>query len=228
MRSFLVSSLLILSFWRPDEAAAADKFPSEEEQLIAELKKIGRGGFHVIRKEPDLLVDIYNCDEQTTDAIAKKLSKLHNVWSLALRRSKISEEGFKAVCQLKTLKALYCDRTPLKDAWLKHLQNRKDLWVLELEEAGLSDDGVQHFTGLTQLVALRLRGNAISDNALPFIVNLKGLMDLDLDHTKITDASVKELSTLKDLLFLSLRDTNVTAKGVETLKKNLTLIELRR
>ncbi len=59
------------------------------------------------------------------------------------------------------------------------------------------------------------------------ILHVRSVLDrLDLAETGITNAGLRHLTGLTSLKHLNLTDTNVTAEGVEILKKALPSVEI--
>ena len=134
-----------------------------------------------------------------------------------------SEQGddvLKHLNKLANLKVLQLSGTQVSDAGLKHLSSLTQLTILGLEATQVTDAGLKHLNELANLRWLQLSGTQVSDAGLKHLNGLTNLEWLSLDG-RISDAGLKHLSGLNNLSYLSLERTQVTTKGMKSLKQKL-------
>ena len=78
------------------------------------------------------------------------------VAALNLARTKITDDGLKAVEPLKNLRRLHLENTKIGDAGLTHLKGLATLEYLNLYGTQVTDSGLEQLTGLKNLKALYL------------------------------------------------------------------------
>lgn len=84
-------------------------------------------------------------------------------------------------------------RTKVTDDGLKALEPLKNLRKLHLENTKIGDAGLTHLKGLTNLEYLNLYGTQVTDSGLSQLEGLKDLKALYLWQTKVTPAGVDKL-----------------------------------
>ena len=89
--------------------------------------------------------------------------------------------------------ALNLSRTKVTDDGLKALEPLKNLRKLHLENTKIGDAGLTHLKGLTSLEYLNLYGTQVTDSGLAQLEGLKNLKALYLWQTKVTPAGVEKL-----------------------------------
>lgn len=89
--------------------------------------------------------------------------------------------------------ALNLARTKVTDDGLKAVEPLKNLRKLHLENTKIGDAGLTHLKGLTNLEYLNLYGTQVTDSGLPELEGLKNLKALYLWQTKVTPAGVEKL-----------------------------------
>lgn len=115
-------------------------------------------------------VDFNLLGDHVDDAQLNDLAPVSaQVATLNLARTKVTDDGLKAVEPLNNLRKL-------------HLENTK-----------IGDAGLTHLKGLTSLEYLNLYGTQITDSGLEQLQALKNLKSLYLWQTKVTPAGVEKL-----------------------------------
>lgn len=89
--------------------------------------------------------------------------------------------------------ALNLARTKITDDGLKAIQNLKNLCRLHLENTKITDAGLTHLKGLSNLEYLNLYGTGVTDSGLSELEGLKNLRAVYLWQTKVTPAGAEKL-----------------------------------
>ena len=138
--------------------------------------------------------------------------------------SQITDEGVRALQQLKSLRQVDLSGTGVTTAGLKSLGAARAKLAIErnaLAVAGLSD--LAELGARCELNAehepdsLALAGPGFTDEHLLRLANLKTLTRLDLRNSDITDDGLTALAPLTKLQRLHLAGTSITDDGLETL-----------
>lgn len=121
---------------------------------------------------------------------------------------------------------VYCES--LSDGDVEILANLKSIKILQLERSPLTGQGLRHLRALTELQSLSLIGTEITDDSLAPLARIASLEQLDLSYTPISDAGLMELQEFTQLGLLSLRGTKCSDKGLRFLERlgNLTELDL--
>jgi hypothetical protein len=172
--------------WKSDDTAAASDASSSQEATPAEipLPKVAAadtGAMDKIRQTGALAmplaqdtnlveVDLNLAGDHVQDSQLELLSPLdQQVAVLNLGRTKVTDDGLKAVEGLKNLRKLHLENTHIGDAGLSHLKS------------------------LTTLEYLNLYGTQVTDSGLSELEGLKNLKSLYLWQTKVTPEGVEKL-----------------------------------
>jgi len=149
----------------------------------------------------------------------------HNLSSLSLRNSKVTDKGLRYLKDWNNLSSLNLHNIQITDKGLQHL---KDLHITELDlgNTKVTDKGVKYLKGMP-LESLNLESTLISDNGIEALNNMATLMTLSLSYTNITDRGLNKLN-LANIVSLDLTATEITDDGLKNLKnlKNLSLLDL--
>jgi Leucine-rich repeat (LRR) protein len=111
---------------------------------------------------------------------------------LELYRTTISERGMKHVADLKELESLSLGGTPVSAAGLAHISTLPNLRSLSLWGTQLTDEDLVHLKGMTNLEYLSL-GTPITDSGLVHLTALQNLQRLDVSKTNVTAAGLQRL-----------------------------------
>jgi hypothetical protein len=160
--------------WKSDEgsAAAAEATPDKEAAPAGpQLPKVAAadsGAIDKIRQTGALAmplaqdtnlveVDMNLVGEKVQDSQLSLIEPLdQQVAVLNLGRTKITDDGLKAVEGLKNLQKLHLENTKIGDAGLAHLKNLSSLEYLNLYGTQITDAGLTDLEGLKNLRALYL------------------------------------------------------------------------
>lgn len=121
-----------------------------------------------------------------------KLQRLKHIERLCFRHCEITEDGFVAIGQLPSLKALKVDSCVLCDATLvplRHAQALRSLTVYPLyEEPLITDQGMHHIARISTLVRLVIISDRITNDGVWAMQDLPQLEWLDVFSVKLTSA----------------------------------------
>ncbi len=215
-----------------DLAPALAEAPQEEQQAIAELRKvIGYSfRFYVEGKKVTYLDFLEAEDIGRFDAA---LRSLKNLSELRFDRGRFGPGGLKNLRQMPALKVLRFHRSDIDDESLACLKDLTQLERLDFwNSRGITDKGVANLQDLKNLKMLDLgiesetltgiepKEPRITDAALKHLAGLTKLEYLNIQGQKITDEGLKHLSGMPDLQFLALSFSGITDKGLKHLEGN--------
>jgi hypothetical protein len=172
--------------WKSDEGnatsdAAAPKDAAPVEPQLPKVAAADVGAIDKIRQSGALAmplaqdtnlveVDLNLVGERVQDSQLELLSPLDEQLAvLNLGRTKVTDDGLKALEGLKNLRKLHLENTHIGDAGLAHIKN------------------------LTTLEYLNLYGTQVTDSGLAELEGLKNLKSLYLWQTKVTPEGVEKL-----------------------------------
>jgi Leucine-rich repeat (LRR) protein len=139
--------------------------------------------------------------------------------SLLLGRDVRGPAPFSYDHQLTSLNLSYTDIT---DLGLKQVAKLQKLTSLDLSSNKITDAGLKEVAKLQKLTSLDLSATKITDAGLKEVAKLQQLTELLLVYTDITDAGLKELAKLRHLTYLDLSCYDqITDTGVAQLQKAL-------
>jgi beta-lactamase regulating signal transducer with metallopeptidase domain len=143
---------------------------SEQEKLIAELKKLGATVNVDVNRLDKPIVGVDFSDSQL-----------------------ITDEGLAGLKGLNQLQYLYLRGTKITGAGLANLNGLTQLQQLDLQDTKIADAGLENLKGLTQLQILKLGKTKITDAGLANLPGLTKLQTLDLMDTEITVDAIYNL-----------------------------------
>lgn len=182
------------------------KEPKSAEEAEAAIKKLGGNVQHEGFDDKKPLVEVRFTDVRLTDNDLIVLSKL---------------------VSLKKLKLAYSEE--ITDEGVKHLRRLVNLEELSIYKNRLTDDSLAEIKKFKKLDTLILGYNQITDKGLVHLKELSDLAYLDLSaNMGITDAGLEHLKVLKNLRELHLFTTQVSDKGVASLKQALPDLKIRK
>jgi beta-lactamase regulating signal transducer with metallopeptidase domain len=130
---------------------------------------------------------------ELTPPLLEHLSKLTNLRTLYLHRTKITDAGMENLNSLTRLRKLYLGQTDVGDAGIAHLKGLTQLEYLDLGETQVTNGGLQKLEGLTSLRILSLYKTPVTDAGLEHLRGFNKLELLTLQQAKVTDEAVREL-----------------------------------
>ncbi len=150
-----------------------------------------------------------------TDDGLKDLAGNKELDTLDLRGTRVTDEGMKYVAALP-VRSLDLGGTKVTAQGLKALAAMKSLSKLTLSKDQMTDEALRTlYEGEMLHAYYHARGGPPGRRAR----NMGEITELFFVDTPVTDASLKFIARLKSLTLVNLRGTNVTAAGVEGLKK---------
>ncbi len=166
--------------------------PSEQEKpaLAAIDKLIGKQ--YSLNKNGTAVTAVFGGHEMTP-SLLENLSKLTNLSTLYLHKTKITDAGMENLRTLSRLRKLYVGHTSIGNAGIAHLKGLKQPEYLDLAETKVSDNGLANFNELSNLRILSLVKTPVTDKGLKHLRGLRNLELLTLAQTKVTDEGVRLL-----------------------------------
>lgn len=150
----------------------------------------------------------------------KQLLAFRKFSGLSLSGEHVTDQGLKDMVSFEQLQFLTVTGPKISDDGLKHLAGLKELTSLNLGRTRVTGTGLKHLRD-NRLTELRLDDCPISDSSMAEVGVFRDLRYLDLQGTKITDASAKELLGLTQLQVLNVARTQISQKGMASLRKGL-------
>ena len=145
-----------------------------------------------------------------------------DLWSIALNKQSVADEGLRQVGRLTGLRGLdLCKAREITNTGIGHLAGLAKLKCLDLYSTAVTDAGLIHVRGMMDLEELHLGDTRVTDEGLLHLQGLPRLKRLNLHGTDVTDAAVPVLEAMKQLKRLVLWGTTVTLEGLELLKISL-------
>ena len=209
----------------------------------------------VVRTLPSLKeLDLFFC-EHVTDSGASRLRGAPGLERLNVRGTKISDSGVKFLTELQDLRALDIGITEIGDTSVDLLESMPLLESLAIGGNRIGEPGIASLRTLRRLRHLDLSGAQVTDSGvwavtvtdlnLDEIGALEGLQSLSLaapsreyveaistgvprlrGAIRVTDSGALHLARLTGLRRLDLSRSQLTAKGIERLKRLALLEEL--
>jgi hypothetical protein len=172
--------------WKSDEASASSDATESKEAAPAEprLPKVAAADTGAIDKI------------RQTGALAMPLAQDTNLVEVDLNLvgDRVQDSQLEALAPVSDqLAVLNLGRTKITDDGLKAIENLKNLRKLHLENTHIGDAGLSHLKNLTSLEYLNLYGTQVTDSGLTELEGLKNLKSLYLWQTKVTPAGVDKL-----------------------------------
>jgi Leucine-rich repeat (LRR) protein len=140
----------------------------------------------------------------------------------------VGDEGAAILRNWKRLKRLNLRGAKITDSTLEVLAGIATIEWLDIGWAQVTDTGLDHLSSLANLRSLTMGGNKLTDNALQFLRQMPQIEYLDIGGTQrtdsglwtllLTDAGVQAIATVTELRELRLAGTNITGRGIATLK----------
>jgi internalin A len=183
-----------------------------------------------------------------TDRGLACLAKIGSLQRLDIGSPRITDNGLKALDQLRTLRQVFTHDSPVTGAFIARLsaQNElvsvggrgftnegaaalagcKQLRKLYLESSKITDAGMKHFSDLEKLEFLDLRNTKVKGSGLVYLGRLEKLSHLALSRTEVSDDSLLQLSNCRSLTRLFVDGSKVTSVGARRLKAVLPEIDV--
>jgi Leucine-rich repeat (LRR) protein len=140
--------------------------------------------------------------------------------------SHVTEAGLAHLRDLKSLRTLGLQNTPISDAAMAPISQLRSLESLGFTHAQLTDSGLAQLGGLKRLRRLSLYlCSGYTGAGLSFLKDLPQLESLVLYGQEITDQAAVNIAEAKNVRTLDLRDTAITDEGLRHLA-GLTKVEV--
>jgi Leucine-rich repeat (LRR) protein len=166
--------------------------------------------------------------------------------SLFLKCNRLTEDGYRVIGQLSSLRELGLGGPIMRPRWVAHLSSLRNLETLSLswtsEQEGIltalgehprlsslrlfalggkvSDEELICLAKYPCLKALRLPGGDLTDKGLGYLRRAEGLRSLTIYWSRhISDAGVREIQALPHLEDLDLHGCNITQRSIEYLAR---------
>ena len=149
------------------------------------------------------------------------LPRLHDLESLDLGYTYISDEGLAPLIGLRRLTDLRLQGTNVGDRGMEQIGKLTQLRVLHLNYTNVTDSGLVHIGKLKNLEKLFIWGTQIGDDGLSHLQSLKRLRVLLIFDTEVTDEGISILASMPSLQHVNIRGTRITPEGHESLTKAL-------
>ena len=180
------------------------------------------------------LITFRSVERLSECVLSPNIANLHRLY---IKDAKLGFTGAaalaKALAKNTTLRCLSLKRCDLAGGSLKIAQALADnttLLRLDLEENAIGDSGFQEICKIVfkdkeshpSLISLNAANNGIGDAGLSHFCSVSKLEDLRLDGNCLTDLAALDIAKAimenKSLKWLNLRNTEITWKGVRTLR----------
>lgn len=142
-------------------------------------------------------------DSETNDETLQFLSALPNLTSLSIESCTFTNEGIRHIAPLKKLESLYIVRVPIDDKAFIYMEKMASLKNLYLGVTSVACESADCFAPLWRLRHLVIDGSPVSDSSLG---NFRGLHHLNE---------------------IGLVDTEITAEGLDSLRRSLPTVRIR-
>lgn len=138
--------------------------------------------------------------------------------ALSFRATGVTNAGIKKIGEFSELRTLDLSCTRVTEDCFPNLLQLKKLTTLELEEVAISDNGLNYLSKhFKQMQRLNVRRTGLADRHLAAIGRLPEIVDLELEDDGITDEKIGELTGLKKVGKLFLSSASVHGEGVDKL-----------
>lgn len=170
------------------------------------------------------LVEELNCsDTRVTDRGVVNLCDLQKLTTLSLAGAPVTGSGFSK--QLNALTSLDMSRCPITDGCLCFLRFTPSIEVLVLRQIDFCRDGQTCELHL-RIRSLDLSHSNLRDGQLPSALYCKTLREVSLVGTNLNDTGLSRFALSADIGLLDLDYTDITTKGLVTLRDLLRLTEV--
>jgi hypothetical protein len=158
------------------------------------------------------------------------LSELPDLEIVSFSQVSLTDAAVTELAKLQIVKELHFKKVNLTNKWLSQLTVLKNLEMMEIFHTELTNEGLKKLADFPALRRLSLVNAAktqkfgepiLNDDGLVHLSKIKNLERLWLLGPNFTDAAVDHLVAIKSLRELLLGAHDITAEGVEELKRRL-------
>jgi hypothetical protein len=165
-----------------------------------------------------------NANVVACDDVLARVARLPGLRSLLLKESQATDEGMRHIGKMAGLEELLIwDAESVTDGGVAHLAGLKGLKNIHISHSNLTDVSLALLSRLPAIETLSLQQNHFSDEGLARLTGkerLKGLY-IGIGDLRVTDAGLAHLGDFKKLEGVDVQDSQVTARGLEQLVKDL-------
>ena len=177
---------------------------------LAQLDKLAR------------LRELYLAQSTIGDDAMGLLGQFPNLKKLRISRNQVSDTGLEMLAKNARLEDLDLSENSLvSDEGFRHLAGMTSLKKLNLWRVSITDVGLEYLAGMVQMESLNLDNSPISDAGLVHLGKMKKLTFLHLGSTQVTDAGLDQLAGLTSLEDLRVTRTAVTEEGATRLREQI-------
>lgn len=115
------------------------------------------------------------------------------VEAIALRGPRIDDDVMRELSGLHQLKSLVLEQTQVTDAGLSAVRSMRDLETLSLAYSLVTDRGIAELQSLPKLADLKLTGTQITDATVPELAKLPAAKVFFIRWTRISDVGADQL-----------------------------------
>ncbi len=173
--------------------------------------------FGLVRAFPQL--EHVKADGTFGDGAMSALENLHELQTLRLSSTQLTDDGVEAIASLKKLRKLDLAYTSVTGACLPHLLNLIELRELYLPYRSVSDGDLKGLPALSKLETLSLPDSPVSDRGLEYISQIKSLKHLMIPGSLISDQGLLDLVNLPNLRYLHLDGVAVSEVAVKEFRR---------
>ncbi|QDT40241.1 Leucine Rich repeats (2 copies) [Gimesia alba] len=145
-----------------------------------------------------IIIDLNKCD--VNDETLANILPLTSVRSLLLNSTKIADNSFKVINQLKNLQHLYVAGTNVTGQGIAQLSDQLNLKALYVNNnRGIDDESIKYVVQYPQLTGVSLAETDITGRSLATLTSLKNLIRIQIHLTEIEDQSLDQLQAFPEL-----------------------------
>lgn len=159
-----------------------------------------------------------NGNTTVTDEGFRELGTLRTLKVIAADFLPITDDGLAAISPLDQIRELYLAKTEITGESVVTLQQLESLSKLRLAGTAFDDEGLQGLEALPQLVELDLSEcDRLSDAAGGSLAKVSRLTKLNLYGTSLGDDAMQSLRTAEQLTWLNVDKTAITDKALPSI-----------
>ena len=160
------------------------------------------------------LEELYMAQTTIGDDAMGLLGQFPVLKKLRISRNQVSDTGLEMLATSARLEELDLSENSLvSDEGFRHLAGMDSMKKLNLWRVSITDFGLEHLSGMVQMQSLNLDNSPVSDAGLVHLAKMQKLSFLHLGSTQITDAGLDHLAALSSLEDLRVTRTAVTEEG---------------
>jgi hypothetical protein len=158
------------------------------------------------------------------DDVLARVARLPGLKSLLLKETQATDAGLRHIGKMTGLEELFIwDAESVTDAGVARLASLKNLKMVHISRSNLTDRSLALLSSLPRIETLSLQQNHFTDEGLARLDGNGRLkrIPIGLGDGRITDAGLAHLKDFKSLEVLDIQNSQVTARGLDQLVKDL-------